>query len=71
MTNSKAIVRNLDILNGRLRKFTVPTHRQFISDSFSNLDWLRKNLHKRNTVDAETARLLLLSSFDLNKSHDE
>jgi histidyl-tRNA synthetase len=64
-------IRNLDILNERLKQYNVPTHRSFVSESFSNLDWLKTHLSKRNTVDAETQRLLCMTAFNLSKQYTD
>lgn len=58
-------MRNIDVLNNNLKKFTLPDHRKEISESLSNLEWLKKNLTKKNLVDDETMRLLKMSPLEL------
>lgn len=62
-------MRNLDELNNRLKKFDLPEHRRQVSESHGNLDWLKKHLPKKNTLDAELVRLLNLNPKQLHEPY--
>ncbi len=54
----------LEALNLILAKMDLPRHRRVVDKHGSNLVFLRKHLHKRNTLDDETKYLI---SLDINQ----
>ena len=63
-------MRNLDVLNEKLAQFNLPAHRIQISESMTNIEWLRKHLPQRNEVDSETVRLLNMSAYSLFQKYE-
>jgi hypothetical protein len=66
MSNPNEVHRNIDELNHRLGTFNLPTHRKEVTESHANLDWLKKNVSKKNSVDSEVLRLLHLNPKELH-----